>query len=86
MDIGRSNFFSCKIMANLLQRQFEAKEQNKKWVTDVTQYRVGDTWLYLSVIKDIFNNEIVAYQTSWNSFILSKYPKLYWKLLPRLPK
>lgn len=25
------------------------------------QYSVADTWLYLSAIKDLFNNEIIAY-------------------------
>ncbi|MED5018515.1 IS3 family transposase, partial [Paenibacillus chibensis] len=48
----------------LLQRQFNAEKPNKKWVTDVTQYRVGDTWIYLSAIKNLFNNEIIAYRTS----------------------
>ncbi|KLH95811.1 transposase [Brevibacillus formosus] len=50
-----------RIAENVLQREFKADAPNKKWVTDVTQYRVADTWLYLSAIKDLFNNEIVAY-------------------------
>jgi hypothetical protein len=28
-----------------------ADAPNQKWVTDVTQYRVFDTWVYLSAIK-----------------------------------
>lgn len=50
-----------RVAENVLQREFYADAPNKKWVTDVTQYRVADTWLYLSAIKDLFNNEIVAY-------------------------
>lgn len=63
----RCNYASstgARVGENLLKRQFEAEKPNKKWVTDVTQYRVGDVWLYLSAIKDLFNNEIVAYHTS----------------------
>lgn len=47
---------------NLLKQNFEAKKPNEKWVTDLTQYRVGERWLYLSAVKDLFNNEIVAYE------------------------
>ncbi|BFH65245.1 hypothetical protein PAJ34TS1_58370 [Paenibacillus azoreducens] len=38
---------------NLLQRDFTAEAPDQKWVTDITQYAVGDTWLYLSAIKDL---------------------------------
>ncbi|MNE10633.1 Integrase core domain protein [compost metagenome] len=63
----RCNYISTvggRVAENLLQRQFRADRPNQKWVTDVTQYRVGDAWLYLSAIKDLFNNEIVAYHMS----------------------
>jgi transposase InsO family protein len=53
-----------RVAENLLQRDFYADEPNQKWVTDVTQYRVQDTWLYPSAIKDLYNNEIVAYHMS----------------------
>ncbi len=44
-----------RVAENLLQRNFKAGRPNQKWVTDVTQYRVLDTWLYLSEIKDLYN-------------------------------
>ncbi|MED1954928.1 IS3 family transposase [Brevibacillus centrosporus] len=50
-----------RVAENVLQRDFRAQAPNQKWVTDITQYRVKDTWLYVSAIKDLFNNEIVAY-------------------------
>ena len=50
------------VAENLLKQNFEAKKPNEKWVTDLTQYRVGERWLYLSAVKDLFNNEIVAYE------------------------
>ncbi|MFC4971617.1 IS3 family transposase [Paenibacillus sp. GCM10023248] len=42
-----------RVAPNLLNRDFTASKPNNKWVTDVTQYRVGDQRLYLSAIKDL---------------------------------
>lgn len=52
-----------KVADNLLQRQFNAVEPNQKWVTDVTEFNVRGEKLYLSPIMDLFNGEIIAYQT-----------------------
>jgi putative transposase len=49
---------------NLLNRDFSASHPNQKWVTDVTYIPTGQGWLYLSVIKDLHDGFIVAYQTS----------------------
>ena len=49
---------------NILARQFEAEQPNQKWVTDVTEFKVAGEKLYLSPILDLFNGEIVAYQTA----------------------
>ncbi|PWV87831.1 transposase InsO family protein [Paenibacillus cellulosilyticus] len=56
-----------RIAENLLQRDFTADAPNRKWVTDITQYRVFDERIYLSVIKDLWNNEIIAYHISKNN-------------------
>ncbi|WP_097676281.1 IS3 family transposase [Paenibacillus aquistagni] len=53
-----------RAVRNILNRQFHAGALNQKWVPDITQYRVGDTWLYLSANKDLYQNEIVAYHMS----------------------
>ena len=47
---------------NLLQRQFSATQANQKWVTDVTEFKVGGQKLYLSPVMDLYNGEIIAYQ------------------------
>ena len=49
---------------NHLERQFHAKQPNEKWVTDVTEFKVGDKKLYLSPVMDLFNREIVAFEIS----------------------
>jgi putative transposase len=46
---------------NDLNREFTASRPNEKWVTDVTEFKVGGEKLYFSPIKDLFNGEIVAF-------------------------
>lgn len=46
---------------NTLNRAFTAEKPNTKWVTDITEFKVGDQKLYFSPIKDLFNGEIVTY-------------------------
>lgn len=52
------------IVPNLLQRQFDTIKANQKWVTDVTEFNVAGEKLYLSPILDLYNGEIIAYETS----------------------
>ncbi len=49
---------------NLLQRDFKATEANQKWATDVTEFNVAGEKLYLSPILDLFNGEIIAFETA----------------------
>jgi len=53
-----------QVAPNLLQREFEASKPNEKWVTDVTEFNVGGKKLYLSPVLDLYNGEIIAWQTS----------------------
>ncbi|MGP5549047.1 IS3 family transposase, partial [Psychrobacter alimentarius] len=53
-----------KIAKNYLKRQFHADKPNKRWLTDITEFKVGDDKLYLSPILDCYNNEIVSYTIS----------------------
>ena len=49
---------------NSLNREFTASQANQKWVTDVTEFSVAGKKLYLSPVMDLYNGEIVAYETS----------------------
>lgn len=53
-----------KIAKNHLKRQFTADRPNTRWLTDITEFKVGDHKLYLSPILDCYNNEIVSYTLS----------------------
>ena len=48
---------------NLLNRKFHADRPNQKWVTDISYIKTLQGTLYLSIIKDLYDNSIVAYQT-----------------------
>jgi transposase InsO family protein len=57
-----------KIADNVLQRQFKAEQPNHlrssaAQVTDVTEFNIRGEKLYLSPIMDLFNGEIIAFQT-----------------------
>jgi transposase InsO family protein len=52
------------VSENHLNRDFVASKPNEKWVTDITYLIFNGQKLFLSAIKDLYNNEIVAYQIS----------------------
>ncbi len=49
---------------NLLNREFQADRPNHKWVTDISYIHTGQVVLYLSMIRDLFDNSIAAYKTA----------------------
>nr|WP_252597998.1 IS3 family transposase [Bacillus thuringiensis] len=54
----------CVVSENLLNREFSTTRPNEKWVTDITYLTFNTKRIYLSVILDLYNNEVVAYQMS----------------------
>ena len=48
---------------NLLNRNFQADVPNSKWVTDISYIHTGQGVLYLSIIRDLYDNSIVSYKT-----------------------
>lgn len=48
---------------NLLNRDFKAERPNQKWVTDISYIHTKQGVIYLSVIRDLYDNSIVAYKT-----------------------
>ena len=48
---------------NLLNRDFKAERPNQKWVADISYIHTKQGVIYLSVIRDLYDNSIVAYKT-----------------------
>ena len=53
-----------RIATNVLERDFNAQAPNRKWATDVTEFKIGDRKAYLSPILDMYNGEIISYTIS----------------------
>ena len=71
---------------NELDRQFSADGPNQKWVTDVTEFSIDGDKLYLSPILDLYNGEIISFETSTRpvfGMVVSMIKKAFAKLLPQ---
>ena len=51
------------VAPNLLRQNFHVNAPNKVWVTDITYIRTGEGWLYLAIVKDLFDRQIVGCAT-----------------------
>lgn len=65
---------------NLLARDFTATKPNEKWVTDVSEFKLKGMKkkLYLSIIMDLYDRSIVAFQISNrndNNLVFKTYDK-----------
>ncbi len=49
------------IAANLLNRDFTAKEPNQKWVGDLSYVWTAEGWLYLAVIIDLYSRAVIGW-------------------------
>jgi transposase InsO family protein len=46
---------------NLVNQNFNIREANRVWASDITQFRVGSYWLYLAVVMDLYSRRIVGW-------------------------
>ena len=64
--VRRKKFYYCSQhlhrYPNLLNREFTAERPNQKWVTDISYIKTAQGFLYLSIIRDLYDNSIVAYK------------------------
>jgi putative transposase len=54
---GRGAWFS----PNLLKGKFEADKINQIWTSDITYIWTNEGWLYLAVVLDVYNREIIGW-------------------------
>jgi len=52
---------SMPVAPNLLARDFSPAAPNTAWTSDVTYIATDEGWLYLAVILDLFNREVVGW-------------------------
>jgi len=52
---------SLPIAPNLLERNFTVAAPNRVWVGDITYIPTAEGWLYLAVVMDLFNRQVVGW-------------------------
>jgi putative transposase len=58
---SRHNF---PVAPNLLNQNFKVDTPDHTWVGDITYIPTNEGWLYLAVLLDLFNREVVGWSTS----------------------
>lgn len=49
------------VLPNLLNRQFRVHEANHVWVSDITQVRCEEGWLYIAIVLDLYSRRVVGW-------------------------
>ena len=49
------------VAENLLERDFGARQVNRKWTSDITYLWTSEGWLYLAVVLDLFSRRVVGW-------------------------
>lgn len=44
-----------------VRRDFRADSPDRLWVTDITQHRTGEGWVYAAVVLDVFSRRVVGW-------------------------
>lgn len=47
---------------NIVNRDFTADKPNQKWLTDISEFAIASGKLYLSIIRDCYNDEIISWK------------------------
>ena len=55
-----------RVAANILDRNFNPKEPNQAWVSDITYVRTHEGFLYVATVLDLFSRRIVGWAMDRN--------------------
>jgi len=53
--------YAATVSPNILNGKFEAERLNQIWTSDITYIWTNQGWLYLAVILDVYNREIIGW-------------------------
>ncbi|MCC8143889.1 MAG: IS3 family transposase, partial [Tannerellaceae bacterium] len=74
----------AQVAPNVLGRNFQSQSPNQKWATDITEFSIKGSKLYLSPIIDLYNRKIISYTLSERPTFKSVLEMLE-KALEKLP-
>lgn len=68
------------IAPNLLQRNFATTAPNQVWTGDITYIQTDEGWLYLAVVLDLFNRQVVGFsmQKHMRTSLVSDALRMAW--------
>jgi transposase InsO family protein len=55
---------SFPVADNVLNREFDVCQPGKVWVSDITYIKVKQSWLYLTVVLDLFDRKVIGWAMS----------------------
>ena len=55
---------NLSIAKNHLNRRFKVSDKSKVWVSDITYIRINRSWLYLTMIMDLYDRKIIGWSLS----------------------
>jgi len=53
-----------KYSENIVQQNFKTKKKNETWVGDITYIKTTMGWVYLAIVIDLYNREVIGYSIS----------------------
>ena len=77
---------SYEVSPNILNQKFQVEEPGEVWVSDITYIKVNKEWMYLTVILDLFNREVIGWDFSSNlesSSLIKAFNKSYMRYKPK---
>ena len=83
---GRYGGKPAVVVSNRLDRQFEVDAPDKVWVTDITDIKTHEGWLYLSVVIDLFSRRVVGWSAQsrmTTDLALQALPAAVWRRKPK---
>ena len=66
---------------------YQIEHPGEVWVSDITYIKVNNEWMYLNVVIDLFNREVVGWNLSNNletNSIIEAFNKSYMKYKPKI--
>lgn len=54
------------VVENKLNQQFEVKQKNEVWVSDLTYVSTKEGWVYLTTVIDLFDRKVIGWSLSSN--------------------
>ncbi|GAB3026435.1 hypothetical protein GCM10027185_27460 [Spirosoma pulveris] len=67
------------VAGNHLDRNFNPSQPGKAWVSDLTYIRTREGWLYLRIIMDLFDRQVIGWALS-ESMKASQTRVAAWKM------